>query len=533
MKYPIGIQSFEQIREDGYIYVDKTALVYDLVSKGKIYFLSRPRRFGKSLLVSTLENYFLGRKELFRGLAIDSLEKEWAEYPVFHVDFNGVNFTAPGALEETIHSFLSDAEKIYGIKTEKKQFGLRFNDILEAAHEKTGKRAVVLIDEYDKPLLDVMNTGKLAQVTEGNVVTIEDNNREILKGFYSVFKLADNHLRFVLLTGVTKFSQVSVFSGFNQPNDISYDSHFDALCGISKDELLSVFKNQIRELGEANGMTEEETVEKLKRKYDGYHFSDGLLDVFNPFSLLNCLQKRKFMDYWFSSGTPTYLMHLLADNHENINELAGKEYSSAEFVDYKATRQKPLPMIYQSGYFTIKGYDPTFDVYRLDFPNEEVRSGMVALLASDYFSDENYSNSWLVDVTRALCSGDLEKFKVQLTSFLSNISYRFQRKEDERECERHFQYTFYLIFQLLGKYNTYIEKETSQGRIDCVLECPAYVYIFEFKLNSTAEVALKQIDEKGYALPYAADKRPLYKVGISFSSETGTVNDFNYKPRQA
>ena len=532
MKYPIGIQSFEQIREDGYIYVDKTALVYDLVSKGKIYFLSRPRRFGKSLLVSTLVNYFLGRKELFRGLAIDSLEKEWAEYPVFHVDFNGVNFTAPGALEEIIHSFLSDAEKIYGIKTEKKQFGLRFNDILEAAHEKTGKRAVVLIDEYDKPLLDVMNTGKLAQVTEGNVVTIEDNNREILKGFYSVFKLADNHLRFVLLTGVTKFSQVSVFSGFNQPNDISYDSHFDALCGISKDELLSVFKNQIRELGEANGMTEEETVEKLKRKYDGYHFSDGLLDVFNPFSLLNCLQKRKFMDYWFSSGTPTYLMHLLADNHENINELAGKEYSAAEFVDYKATRQKPLPMIYQSGYFTIKGYDPTFDVYRLDFPNEEVRSGMVALLASDYFSDENYSNSWLVDVTRALCSGDLEKFKVQLTSFLSNISYRFQRKEDERECERHFQYTFYLILQLLSKYNTYIEKETSQGRIDCVLECPAYVYIFEFKLNSTAEVALKQIDEKGYALPYAADKRPLYKVGISFSSETGTVNDFNYKPRQ-
>ena len=223
-------------------------------------------------------------------------------------------------------------------------------------------------------------------------------------------------------------------------------------------------------------------------------------------------------------------MRLLADNNENINELAGKEYPAAEFVDYKATKQKPLPMIYQSGYLTIKGYDPTFDVYRLDFPNEEVRSGMVALLASDYFSDENYSNSWLVDVTRALRSGDIEKFKLQLTSFLANISYRFQRKQDTRECERHFQYTFYLILQLLGKYNTYVEKETSQGRIDCVLECPDYVYIFEFKLNSTAEVALKQIDEKGYAQPYAADKRKIYKVGISFSSETGTVNDFAYKP---
>ena len=404
--------------------------------------------------------------------------------------------------------------------------------VFEKAHEKTGRRVVVLIDEYDKPLLDVMNTGISSPVVEGDIKTLEDFNREILKGFYSVFKLADKHLQFVLLTGVTKYSQEIVFSDFNQHNDISYDSRFDALCGISKDELLSVFKEQIRELGEANGMTEEETVEKLKRKYDGYHFSDGMLDVFNPFSLLNCLQKRKFMDYWFSTGTPTYLMRLLADNHENINELAGKEYLAAEFVDYKATKQKPLPMIYQSGYFTIKGYDPTFDVYRLDFPNEEVRSGMVALLASDYFSDENYSNSWFVDVTRALRSGDLEKFKVQLTSFLSNISYRFQRKEDARECERHFQYTFYLILQLLGKYNTYVEKETSQGRIDCVLECPAYVYIFEFKLNSTAEVALKQIDEKGYALPYAADKRPLYKVGISFSSETGTVNDFNYKPRQ-
>ena len=529
MKYPIGIQSFERIIEDGYVYVDKTALLYDLVSKGTIYFLSRPRRFGKSLLVSTLENYFLGRRELFRGLAIDALEKEWAEYPVFHIDFNGNNFTSPMELKKSIETFIAMQEEKYGKNALANTFGDRLAYVFEKAHEKTGRRVVVLIDEYDKPLLDVMNTGIPSPVVAGDIKTLEDYNREILKGFYSVFKLTDKHLRFVLLTGVTKFSQVSVFSGFNQPNDISYDSHYDALCGISKDELLSVFKEQIRELGEVNGMTEEETISKLKQKYDGYHFSDGMTDVFNPFSLLNCFQKRKFMDYWFSTGTPTYLMRLLSNNHENINELAGKEYPAAEFVDYKATKQKPLPLIYQSGYFTIKGYDPTFDVYRLDFPNEEVRSGMVALLASDYFSNENYSNSWLIDVTRALRSGDLGKFKLQLTSFLANISYRFQRKQDARECERHFQYTFYLILQLLGKYNIYVEKETSQGRIDCVLECPDYVYIFEFKLNSTAEVALKQIDEKGYAQPYAADKRKIYNVGISFSSETGTVNDFGYK----
>ena len=529
MKYPIGIQSFEQIREDGYVYVDKTALLYELVSKGKIYFLSRPRRFGKSLLISTLENYFLGHKELFRGLAIDSLEKEWKEYPVFHIDFNGGNYDKDGELENRILGSLETWENQWGKDPINKELGARIAHVLKQAHEKSGRRAVVLVDEYDKPLLDVIDTDYTG-LLNGKETKLEDIHRGILKGLYSVFKLADKHLQFVLLTGVTKFSQVSVFSGFNQPKDISYDSRFDTLCGISEEELLLVFKDQIRELGEMNGMTEEETIEELKRKYDGYHFSKQLKDIFNPFSILNCLDSNDFQNYWFSTGTPTYLMRLLADNNENINELAGKEYPAAEFVDYKATKQKPLPMIYQSGYLTIKGYDPTFDVYRLDFPNEEVRSGMVALLASDYFSDENYSNSWLVDVTRALRSGDIEKFKLQLTGFLANISYRFQRKQDARACERHFQYTFYLILQLLGKYNTYVEKETSQGRIDCVLECPDYVYIFEFKLNSTAEVALKQIDEKGYAQPYAADKRKIYKVGISFSSETGTVNDFAYKP---
>ena len=530
MKYPIGIQSFERIRDNGYVYVDKTALIYNLVQTGNIYFLSRPRRFGKSLLVSTLENYFLGRKELFRGLAIDALEKEWAEYPVFHLDFNGKDFTEPLALSQTLETFVAKGEEIYGKDKLSTTLGDRLASVLAAAHEKTGRRAVVLIDEYDKPLLDVMNTGIESPVVAGVIKTLEDYNREMLKGFYSVFKLADKHLQFVLLTGVTKFSQISVFSGFNQPDDISYDGRYDALCGISKEELLSVFKEQIKELGEKNGLSEEETVAKLKRKYDGYHFSDGMTDIFNPFSLLNCLSKGKFNDYWFATGTPTYLMRLMADSCVNVNELAGKEYDASEFVDYKATKQKPLPMLYQSGYFTIKGYDAEFNLYRLDFPNEEVRSGMVSLLASDYFSAENYSDAWIADVARCLRRGDLETFKLKLTAFLANLSYRFQQKGDVRACERHFQYTFYLILQMLGRYDTYVEKETSQGRIDCVVECPQYIYIFEFKLNATAAVALQQIEQKGYALPYAADARKLYKVGISFSSETGTLNDFAYVP---
>ena len=386
MKYPIGIQSFEQIREDGYVYVDKTALVYDLVKNGKIYFLSRPRRFGKSLLVSTLENYFLGRKELFRGLAIDSLEKEWAAYPVFHLDFNGVNFTAPQSLTQTLETFVARGEQAYGKDRLAITLGERFASVLGYAHTKTGRRAVVLIDEYDKPLLDVMNTGIASPVVAGEIKTLEDYNREMLKGFYSVFKLADRHLQFVLLTGVTKFSQISVFSGFNQPKDISYDARYDALCGITKEELLTVFREQIKELGANCGLTEEETIAQLTRKYDGYHFSKRMSDIFNPFSILNCFSSLDLADYWFASGTPTYLMRLMSESDVNVNELAGKEYEASEFIDYKATKQKPLPMLYQSGYFTIKGYNQRRNTYLLDFPNEEVRSGMVAMLASDYFN---------------------------------------------------------------------------------------------------------------------------------------------------
>ena len=305
MKYPIGIQDFEKIVEDEYVYVDKTDLVYKLANEGHIYFLSRPRRFGKSLLISTLKYYFQGRKDLFQGLAIDKLEKEWAEYPVFHISFGTANFTKPGTLDDVIDKYLSDAENDYLIRTKVKDYGLRFKDILKAAHKKAGRRAVVLIDEYYKPLLDVIDLDLQVTDSEGNRMRLEDYNRNLLKGFYSLFKDADEDLQFVMLTGVTKFSQVSVFSGFNQPDDISMNRRYESLCGITKDELLTVFDSSIRELAEDLGISYDATVERLKKKYDGYHFGEKMIDIFNPFSILNCFNNLQMRNFWFASGTPS------------------------------------------------------------------------------------------------------------------------------------------------------------------------------------------------------------------------------------
>lgn len=517
MKYPIGIQSFERIIEDGYVYIDKTDLIYSLTHGGSIYFLSRPRRFGKSLLVSTLKNYYLGNKELFKGLKIDRLEKDWNVHPVFHVDFNGANFTQAGVLETMLDDYIDKWEKQYDIHTDPGLgVGLRFRDILCAVHEQTGRRAVVLIDEYDKPILDVLDVDTL----------LEDRHRNVLKAFYSVFKVADSHLQFVLLTGVTKFSQVSVFSGFNQPKDISMDVRYETLCGITQEELDGYFVEPISAMAERNRCSLEEMKSLLKQKYDGYHFSDNMTDVYNPFSLLNALDSLRLQDYWFSSGTPTYLIRLLAHFKENMNELTGKYYRQEEFIDYKADVEQPLPMIYQSGYLTIKDYDMEFNTFLLDFPNNEVKNGFLTAVASSYLKPSEDTGGWIRDVVRTLRTGDTDRLCSLFTSFLSSIPYTMRRKDDERERERYFQYTFYLILRLISVYTVYVEKQQSHGRVDCVLETPQYVYIFEFKLDGTAEEALRQIEEKGYAGEYASDTRTLYKIGASFSSETGTIGDW-------
>ena len=528
MKYPIGIQDFESIINGGYVYVDKTALVYRLVTEGKIYFLSRPRRFGKSLLVSTLEAYFKGKKDMFNGLAIDSLEKEWAEYPVFHLSFGGENFLKHGALDTKLENIIGVWETEYGTDPNYTTLGNRFQYVLKAAHQKYGRRAVVLIDEYDKPLLDVLDTGM--KTSDGhNELLLEEHNRNVLKGFYSVFKEADKDLQFVLLTGVTKFSQVSVFSGFNQPEDISMSRDYEALCGITEEELYSYFAEPIAELAKVNDCTIDEMKQMLKKQYDGYHFGRRMMDIYNPFSILNACKSRNIDDYWFRSGTPSYLVRLLNHSQENMNELTNRYYTTQQFIDYKADVEKPLPMIYQSGYLTIKDYNLRRNTYLLDFPNDEVKNGFISVLANDYLKARKDVNNWTQDVVDALEAGDLEQFRKLLTSFLADIPYTMRRKETERERERYFHYTFYLLMRMVSCYTVYTEKQQSEGRVDCIVETPNYIYIFEFKLDGTADEALAQIEEKGYARPYEADSRKLFKVGTVFSSETGTISDFKMK----
>lgn len=530
MNYPIGIQDFASIINDGFVYVDKTDMVYELTKDKGVYFLSRPRRFGKSLLVSTIKYYFEGRHDLFKGLKIESLEKKWETYPVFEIDFNGSNYTEADALEQTLNGYLIKWEQQYGVKPATDQPGRRLADVLHQAHVQTGKTCVVLVDEYDKPMLDAMDTGLKTRVGD-NEVLIEDYNRETLKAFYSVFKLADADLRFVFLTGVTKFAQVSVFSGFNNAQDISMSPRFDAICGITTEELNSVFAPAIEELANANAVSVAETKSQLKQRYDGYHFSKGMTDIYNPFSLLNTFKSEDARDYWFASGTPSYLMRLLAHGNEDIQGIIARSYEAQEFVDYRATVEAPVPMIYQSGYLTIKGYNREDEEYKLDFPNHEVASGFLAILASGYFHTPTEPNSWANKLKKALHHGNPEDFRNLLDDFLASIPYSVRESNGEKSHERQFQYTVYLIMRLIGscRNTVYHEKATSKGRADCVIETPRYVYVFEYKLDRPAAEAMAQIGDRGYADPYAHDGRPVYAIACSFSSETGTISDWMVK----
>ena len=515
MKYPIGKQTFSTIIEEGMVYVDKTDLVYNLAQK-HVCFLCRPRRFGKSLLISTLESYFKGEKELFKGLKIETLEKDWTQYPVFRIDFPKGNFKDSGYVNEIMRNYLGKWENVYGVNNESERVGIRFSNVIAAAHAKTGRKVVVLVDEYDKPMLDVLMEPQ------------EQTNRDALKEIYSTFKKTDEHLRFVLLTGVTKFSQVSVFSGFNQPEDISMDSGFDALCGITKDELVSYFDKEIEVMAEKLKYTKEETYVLLKKQYDGYHFSEEMLDIFNPYSVLNALKNKKTDEYWFATGTPTYLVRLIDRNKTDIRDILSRQYESGYFMDYKADVEDPLAMIYQSGYLTIKGYERVGGTYfyTLDYPNVEVKKGFVALLANDYFKMTNVQQPLALTINKALMQGRIDDLRDELSSFLASIPYNANYQERVWSYESHYHYTLYLIFRLLSCYTTLTEKENSRGRADIIVETNDYVYIFEFKLDGTAAEALKQIDDKGYAEPYAADSRKLFKVGVGFSSEKKNIAEW-------
>ena len=517
MRYPIGVQTFETIVTGDYYYADKTDLVYELAQE-HICFLSRPRRFGKSLLISTLDAYFHGRKDLFKGLKMESLENKWEEYPIFRIDFANGNFNKPDTLTNVLETRISKWEAEYGKDDLNIEFGDRFLHVLEAAYQKTGKKAVVLIDEYDKPLLDVLGEPE------------EEVNRQILKGFYGTFKAADASLRFVLLTGVTKFSQITVFSGFNQPKDISMDWHYDAICGITEEELYSVFAGPVHDMAIELDYTDEEVKRVLKLHYDGYHFSHKLLDIYNPFSVLNALSMQMTSDYWYRSGTPTYLAKLLEGHHVNLQTLLSRRYEAQYFVDYRANAEEPLAMLYQSGYITIKDYDHRDFVYTLDFPNAEVRKGFVTLIGSGYLSKtESESGNWILDLNHLLRACDLDGIRDAYTSFLASIPYEADKDLRALDYETHFQYTFYLINRMLSCYTTLIEKQNSKGRADIIIESDNDIYIFEFKVDSSAEEALRQIEEKQYALPYLQDSRPVHKIGVNISSETRTVAEWEVR----
>ena len=511
MKYPIGIQSFEKIRRGGHVYVDKTDLIYRLVQDDAPYFLSRPRRFGKSLLISTLQAYFQGQRELFAGLALERLETEWTQYPVLRVDFANKNFNRPSELTDGIETFIAQAESTYGKDPAATSFGDRFMSVITKAEERTGRKVVVLIDEYDKPLLDVLGTPQ------------EQVNRDILRGFYGTLKSADQHLRFVLLTGITKFAQVSIFSGLNNLRDISLSPRYDTLCGITTEELHTVFTEPIRTMAAKLGKTEDQMKDALRLRYDGYHFSEAMHDVYNPFSILNVMAEQKLADYWFSTATPTYLIRLMERFNQDISQLVSQYYPARLFMDQGTDEEHPLPMLYQSGYLTIKDYDAEYEEYRLDFPNKEVSRGFLTLTTTSYLKLPEDVSPRASRLARALKCGQTDRFRAELTALLSSIPYHLRRRKDEEEQERDFHYTFYLIMRLVGDFTVFSEKRQSQGRVDCVIETSEHVYIFEFKRDGSATDALRQIHDRGYAREYQADPRRLHLIGCNFSSKTGTI----------
>ncbi|MDD2952251.1 MAG: ATP-binding protein [Parabacteroides sp.] len=503
-KLPIGIQNFEDLRKENYLYVDKTMLIYQLVKMGKPYFLSRPRRFGKSLLISTLEAYFEGRKDLFHGLAIEGLEKDWFSYPVLHLDLNAEKYDSPERLLSMLSRYLNVWEDRWGKDEREITVSDRFIGIIRRAYEQTGKGVVVLVDEYDKPLLQTLTDEALL-----------DDYRKTLKSFYGVLKTADRYLRFVFLTGVTKFSQVSVFSDLNQLNDISLDYDYATLCGITHDELVHTFGPDLEKVAEVQGSTVDEVIDRMTSKYDGYHFHPSREGVFNPFSTLSCLQKKEYGSYWFQTGTPTFLVELLQRSEYDLRTLIdGVEAEASSFVEYRALRDNPIPLIYQSGYLTIKGYNSRFGLYELCFPNDEVKYGFLNFIMPFYTSvTDDEKGFYIGKFVRELESGDVNSFLTRLKAFFADFPYELNAK-----TERHYQVVFYLVFKLMGQFCD-AEVRSAKGRADAVVKTNDYIYVFEFKLDGSVEDALRQIDEKGYLLPYEADGRELVKIGVSFSKE--------------
>ena len=518
-KLPVGIQSFEKVRTDGFVYVDQTEYKYQLVHENVPYFLSRPRRFGKSLLLSALKAYWEGKRELFSGLVIEQLEKNnpdaFKPYPVFYFDFDG-EYYENTAIEKVLNQHLSKWEEIYGDKYKDETLGYRFERLLEMAAEMTGRRCVVLVDEYDKPLLD----------------TIEDHNlqthiKTVFKGFFSRLKKADDYIQFIFITGVTKFHKVSIFSDLNQLRDISITEDYAALCGITEKEMHRYFENEIAALAERRKMTTEECYESLKKHYDGYHFHPDSEGVYNPYSLLGALMDKDFGSYWFETGTPTFLTKKLKDTVFDVRKLTdGTLYASeGTLKDFTGESLEPVPLLYQTGYLTICDYDAKLKLYTLGFPNEEVKNGFLKSLLTAYVP-EAVSNTGkdVIALYRCIEKGDTEGVRSILMALFAGIPYTSAKNP----FEHYFASVIYVVFVLLGIY-VKCEVHSDKGRADCIVETKDYVYIFEFKLDRSARTALAQIEEKQYALPYAADLRKLFKIGVNFASEARNITEWKVK----
>ena len=509
MKYPIGVQNFTDLRQSEYVYVDKTHLIYRLVSTGKYYFLSRPRRFGKSLLVSTMEAYFKGKKELFKGLAIEDMEKDWVEYPVLHFDLNAKKFDAVEDLYELVGRQLERYELQYETVAVDQSLDGRFYNLVMSIADKTHKRVVILVDEYDKPLLQTVGNSEL-----------QNTYREILKAFYGVMKSCDGQIHFGFLTGVTKFGKVSVFSDLNNLDDISMDPAYYEICGISENELNEYFDTEIGELAEVNELTKEQAYDRLRSEYDGYHFCENVSGIYNPFSVLSTLRKNRFGNYWFETGTPTYLVELLKKSDFQLDRIDG--YKTGKDVLNGIDPDSPVAMIYQSGYVTIKDYDSEFDLVTVGFPNKEVERGFLLFLLPFYTNlKKEDSNFFVSRAVQALKNGDAEVFMSYMKSLFAGYPYDLIK-----DTENHYQNVVYLTLKLMSVYLVDAEFRTSNGRIDLLVRTDKYIYVMEFKYDGSAQEAMDQIESKEYPLPFAMDSRTIIKVGVNFSGKTRNIENW-------
>ena len=511
--YPIGIQTFERIRKEDKLYIDKTEYIYRMAhTSGTYFFLGRPRRFGKSLLVTTMQSYFEGKKELFKGLAIENLEKEWTEYPVLHCDMSGGKHMDKEQLEEYLDYRLQEEEKKWGVTKPVKGANNRLIDLINTAYEKSGKQVVVLIDEYDAPMLDVVHEKEQL-----------DMLRNMMRNFYSPLKYSEAKLRFVFLTGITKFSQVSIFSELNNIINISMNDEYAGICGITKEELLTQMSEDIDELAKSQELTREETIAELKENYDGYHFSAKSPDVYNPFSLLNCFSTREFGAYWFSSGTPTYLIKMMRKFKVMPTNISRMYAKSSAFDAPTENMTAITPLLYQSGYLTIKGYDKFSKLYTLDLPNKEIKVGLFESLLPNYLEGMFAQNGdvAIAQMSVLIRQDNMDGALQLLQIFLGTVPYC-----NVTNYEGHYQQMLYIIFSLLTGYVVDVEVHTPKGRLDIVMLTHTRLYIIELKLNKNAQAALQQINLKNYAQRFALCGKPVSKVGINFDSTTGNIEDW-------